>query len=184
MTSDSTSEQYIAFLRGINVGGHHKVPMADLRSLLSSIGCAQVTTLLNSGNIIFHYPSTDLEDIEVKISKALQEHFGFAVPTIIRSAANIRELVESQPFAEEQLTSDKRFYVSFFRHTKTSSITPPWSSEDNAYQILEIRGQTIISVLDLSISKTPAAMKALEQSFGKGVTTRNWNTIVRIITKL
>ena len=184
MIIDSKSEQYVALLRGINVGGHHKVPMADLKSLLASIGCAQVTTLLNSGNIIFHYHSTEMKTLEVKISNALQEHFGFAIPTIIRSATEIRELVESQPFAEVQLTSDKRFYVSFFRHTKTSSIALPWSSEDNAYQILDIRGQTIISVLDLSIAKTPAAMKTLEQSFGKDITTRNWNTIIRIIGKL
>ena len=60
----------------------------------------------------------------------------------------------------------------------------PWTSDDNSYKIIDKSDKTVLSVLDLSIAKTPKAMKAFERFFGKNITTRNWNTIKRIEKKL
>jgi len=77
-------EKYVAFLRGINVGGHHKVPMADLRKELEKLGFENVETLLNSANIIFEAISDYEENLEKKISAHLEKSFGFPIPTIVR----------------------------------------------------------------------------------------------------
>ena len=60
-------EKYVAFLRGINVGGHHKVPMANLRAEMEKLGFVDVKTLLNSGNIVFTANSQDIKDVEVQV---------------------------------------------------------------------------------------------------------------------
>ncbi len=63
-----------AFLRGINVGGHHKLPMAELRNQLATVGCEQVQTLLNSGNVVFETKNTNIQDLEASIENIFSNH--------------------------------------------------------------------------------------------------------------
>ena len=81
-------------------------------------------------------------------------------------------------------TKDIRLYVSFLKNNLEADLKLPWTSPDNSYKIIEKRNLTIISVLDLSISKSPKAMELMEHYYGKEITTRNWNTIERIGKKL
>lgn len=175
---------YIAFLRGINVSGHHKVPMAQLRVEMESLGFTQVITILNSGNIIFDSDVSDEDQLEYKISEHLESVFGFPIPTMVRSAETILQFIQKDPFKDITVTKDIRLYISFLKNESDIDLQIPWISEDNAYTILEKSQKTILSVLDISINKTPKAMKALESFFGKDITTRNWNTIKRIEKKL
>jgi uncharacterized protein (DUF1697 family) len=180
MKSKQVNEKYVAFLRGINVGGHHKVPMADLRKELEKLGFENLTTLLNSGNIIFEAISNDEESLEKKISAQLEQSFGFPIPTIVRKSEMIYELLNSDPFKDVQLTKDIRLYVSFLQENVQTKLKLPWTSSDNSYKIIGKIEKNILSVLDLSVSNTPKAMEDLERYFGRNITTRNWNTIKRI----
>ena len=173
-------EKYVAFLRGINVGGHHKVPMADLNKELQKLKFENIKTLLNSGNIIFEATDESILNLEKKTSEHLEVSFGFPIPTIIRSSEVINQLLSNNPFEDIILSKDIRLYVSFLNKDSESDLALPWTSSDNSYRIIEKRDKTVLSVLDLSISKTPKAMEAFEKFYGKDVTTRNWNTIERI----
>lgn len=177
-------EKYVAFLRGINVGGHHKVPMADLRIEMEKLHFEQVTTLLNSGNIVFESTTIPIEDLELKITRHLEKSFGFSIPTIIRPVDIIHELFKTQPFKDIEMNKNMRFYVSFLRREPKNTLEIPWQSDDGSYKVLSMQNKTIISVLDLSLSKTPKAMEVIERTFGKDVTTRNWNTLIRIVNKI
>ena len=177
-------EKYVAFLRGINVGGHHKVPMADLRKELAKLGFENMLTVLNTGNIIFDTKLEDLAEMEKKIAAHLENHFGFPIPTIIRKWETIQTFIEHNPFKEYELTKDLRFYVSFLKKDKQSDLKLPWISLDKSYKIIEKRNKNIFSILDFSIAKTPKAMNIVEKNFGKDTTTRNWNTIGRIEKKV
>ena len=178
------TEKYVAFLRGINVGGHHKVPMAELRQQLGVLNLENVVTLLNSGNIIFETTIDDADQLEELVSNHLQEHFGFPIPTIVRKATTIEQIFEANPFEGITVTKDTRLYISFLKMDVAADLTLPWTSPDTSYQIIQKEGKNILSVLDLSISKTPKAMDTLEKTYGKGITTRNWKTIERIMKKL
>ena len=70
---------FIALLRGINVGGHKKVPMAELRALLSKSGFENVQTYIQSGNVIFQTSENNIPNIESIIQKAIFDHFGFEI---------------------------------------------------------------------------------------------------------
>ena len=176
--------QYVAFLRGINVGGHHKVPMADLRQRMAMLGFTEITTLLNSGNIIFSTVEGKISQLEKRIAHDLEQHFEFPVPVLVRRAEEIEELITAQPFSEVEVTKDTRLYVSFLKEDRPHDLSLPWTSEDRSFRILQIHNRIICSVLDLSVTKTPKGMDALEQLFGKNITTRNWNTLLRIAKKL
>ena len=179
-----TKEKYVALLRGINVGGHHKVPMADLRNELEELDLENIVTLLNSGNVIFDLTSESISNLEKRISEHLEKSFGFPIPTIIRNSKMMYELLSSNPFKDVKLSKDIRLYVSFLRKNDHVKLKLPWKSSDNSYEIIGKSDKTILSVLDLSVSKTPKATEALEKYFGKDITTRNWNTIERIVMKI
>ena len=176
--------KYIAFLRGINVTGHHKVPMAELRKEFTKLGFTNVITLLNSGNVIFESKPGSEESFEQSIAVHLEKVFGFYIPVLIRNANDIIELTDSEPFKNIELTKDIRLYISFMKEKTNVDISIPWSTEDNSFQILEIRNRTIISVVNLTNTQTTKAMEILEKFFGKDITTRNWNTVMRISGKL
>ena len=183
MNSAQAGVTFVAFLRGINVGGHHKVPMAELRKQLDKLGYENIRTLLNSGNIIFDAPPDKPEDLEVRISTHLEKYFGFSIPTMVRSQSNILELFHRQPFSDVTVTKEIRRYISFLRKNNSTELDIPWSSDDGSYQIKDRISDCVLSVLDLAVSKTPKAMSALERIYGKDITTRNWNTIERIVKK-
>lgn len=184
MRTDHKTQKYIAFLRGINVGGHKKVPMADLKKTLADMGGENVITLLNSGNVIFDMDSDTEQNLEKRISQQLEQTFGFPIPVLIRTAEGIQYLFQTDPFKGVEVHKDIRLYVSFLREDKQLNLPMPWSSEDGSFKILSDNDRSILSILDLSISGTPQAMEFLEKQYGKDITTRNWKTINRIMGKL
>ncbi len=173
-------QQYTALLRGINVGGHHKVPMAELRKTLEDMGFTQVKTLLNSGNVVFSGRPEQETVLEKKIAAQLESTFKFPIPVLIRNSEEILKLVASNPFRGIEVHKDIRLYVTFLNTPPQDKRDLPRVSPEGSFQIIKITDRSICSVLDLSISRTPEAMSALEKSYGKIITTRNWNTIEKI----
>lgn len=145
---------YVAFLRGINVGGNKKVPMATLKQLLSKLGFKQVQTLLNSGNVIFQ---TDQKNLKQSIETAIKAHFGFEVATQVIAFAEIEKILKKQPFKNSLQNKNHRHYVTFVQDK-----------------------EPIFSVVDLGSKNTIDLMSKLEKEHGKNITTRNWNTLERI----
>lgn len=175
--------KYIALLRGINVGGHHKVPMAELKTKMAQWGYQNVITLLNSGNIVFESDDSELKKVESALQSQLENHFGFAIPAICVNATEISDLVSDKPFEGVEINENIRLYLTFLREKPVTVKFSEVGSEDG-FKILGIRGRVIMSVLDLSISKTVKGMEKLEKLYGKNITTRNYNTILKLHDKL
>lgn len=175
---------YIALLRGINLGKHHKVPMAVLRKEMEEIGFSNVQTLLNSGNVIFDGAPESEKKLEDRITSQLENRFDFHIPVLVRTAEEILELHNTNPFEEVTETENIRLYITFLKEDPQHELSLPWTSGDGAFRIVEIQKRAICSVVDLSQGKSTEAMQILEQLFGKNITTRNWNTIRRIAKKI
>jgi len=91
---------YVAFLRGINVGGQKKILMSDLRLLFEAIGCSGVRTYIQSGNVIF---STDKDDdLAELIYAAIKEKYDWEVPVFVRTRSELKEILTKCPFAKEK----------------------------------------------------------------------------------
>src|SRR5690625_2654452 len=90
---------FVALLRGINVGGHHKVPMAELRDVCRELGWQNIQTYIQSGNIIFSADGAPTQ-LEADLEQAIVAHFGFSVPVIIRSNYQWATYATSNPFPE------------------------------------------------------------------------------------
>lgn len=91
---------YVALLRGINVGKHNRIAMADLRDIVAGIGYRDVRTLLNSGNVVFDAEDAPVTDIAPAISDALREEQQLDVPVIVRTGEELQRVVVENPFPE------------------------------------------------------------------------------------
>lgn len=93
---------YIALLRGINVGAHHRIKMQDLKKLLTSMGLENVTTYIQSGNVIFQ--SSEVKEVlQIKMEKDIHKAFGFSTPVILRTDQEFKEIISSCPYADGEV---------------------------------------------------------------------------------
>lgn len=176
---------YVAFLRGINVGGNKKVKMEELKKSLEELGLTGVKTILNSGNIIFNAKTTDPEFLVKEIEKKLENKFGLHVDVVLRSGEEIMSLISLDPFKEVLLTANTRLYVTFLKEKISPGQKPEYKKADKSFEILRIKNGEICSVINLlPDKKTTEFMENLEKEFGKNITTRNWNTILRIAKQI
>ena len=169
---------FVALLRGINVGKAKRVPMAELRALLSSLGYNAVATLLNSGNAVFRASTGAPAKHATEIAGAISTRLKVAVPVIVKTAGELAAIVSENPIkagAEE----DSRFLVAFVQDSEAlpglavieSLVVPPeqFAVGKNSAYLLCANG--------ILGSK---AGKALLGKAGRSATTRNWATVVKL----
>ena len=173
---------YIAFLRGINVGGKNIVKMEELREVFESLGFSDVKTILNSGNVTFMSEGNDKKEMKIKIENALKKTFGREIAVLIRSCDDIRKLIQADPFKDIQVTKDTRLYVTFFSEKLQNTLKSAYISPQKDLQILRLTNTEICIAVTISANKnTTDTMGFLEKEFGKKITTRNWNTVLKLV---
>lgn len=171
------SQQYVAFLRGINVGRNTTVKMEELKKAFAELGFTSVRTVLNSGNVIFEGSPESILTLTGKIEERLKQKFGFDIKVLLRSGEEIRELIASNSFKDCQVTPDTRLNVTLLPESAKASL----ENSGKDFQILSQTAREICWLVILSPGhRTPEAMAALEKQFGKQITTRTWNTILKI----
>jgi uncharacterized protein (DUF1697 family) len=173
---------YVALLRGINLGGHKQIKMQELKKLFESMGFDGVKTILNSGNVLFQAGGAAKSALVKRIEDELEKTFGYQVAVILRTIRNIQEMADSNPFKKVKVTQDIRLYVTFLSEDPGSSLKLPYESPEKGFKILGIQDGAVFSVVTLTAKQgTTEAMASLGKEFGKRITTRNWNTIARIL---
>ena len=163
---------YVAFLRG------------ELKVTFESMGFQNVRTFINSGNVVFEAREQARSNLVKRIEQELKKSFGHDVAVILRTIREIQELVDSDPFKRVKVTPQTRLYVTFLAEKPNSNMKIPYESPEKDFKILSVQGDAVLSVVTLTAKRgTTEAMGHLEKGFGKKVTTRNWNTIVKIQKK-
>ena len=178
-----SNNQYCGFLRGINVGGNVLIKMADLKKVFEKMGFQNVRTILASGNIIFEAKQSDKKKLTHEIEMELKKIFKKDIRIILRSLDDLSKLQAAEPFKNIKVTPDIRRYVTFLSEkTRAKTITIPYSSDKGEIRIIKAAPLEIFTVLDLSKGKGSVDyMKVIEKEFGSKTTTRNWNTIEKVL---
>jgi uncharacterized protein (DUF1697 family) len=174
---------YVAFLRGINVGGHHKLPMFELKTDFEELGLEDILTVLNTGNVIFKHRGDSSADLEDRLETQLSEKHGFPIPVMVRKLEDLRRLVARDPFKAVAMNDHIRLYITFTKEQCRPEIDVPFSTEDGAFHLLNYSERIIESYLDLGKTQTTKGMELLDKLFKTDITTRNYNTIVAILEK-
>jgi uncharacterized protein (DUF1697 family) len=173
---------YAAFLRGINLGGHKQIKMDELKKLFESMGFHGVRTILNSGNVLFQGGGAPTKALVDRIEKEIEEAFGHKVAVILRTIPEVQEMADSNPFKKVKVTPETRLYVTFLSEKPAANLKLPYESHEKDFKILSIQDGAVFSVVTLMPKRgTSEAMADLEKQFGKRITTRNWNTVSKML---
>lgn len=175
--------RYVAFLRGINVGGHALVKMTDLKKAFAEMGFENVRTLLASGNVLFESARTDKRAMAGEIGAGLRKLLNKDVGVALRSRDDLEKIRSADPFRGIAVTPSLRLYVTFLSDpTRPHAIGIPYASPHGEFRILRATSGEVFSAVDLSKGKgTPEALSIIENEFGVNVTTRNWNTVLKAL---
>ena len=169
---------YIALLRGINVGKAKRVPMAQLRELLTGLGYDAVETLLNSGNAVFQAKRGSELSHAKAISAAMQQHFGFEVPVIAKSAQTLGHVVAENPFVHETVDHSK-LLVAFASEAQALAGLRSLESLVSPPERFAVGGSAAFLYCANGILESQVAAAMLGKA-GKAVTTRNWSTTLKL----
>lgn len=172
--------EYVAFLRGINIGKNKRVKMEDLRAAFEDMGYENVRTVLASGNVIFKSSSMRPASLENKIAKTLPGIIGFECDIFVVTSDSLQELADANPFKDFKIKSIYRLYVTFTRGKQRVRLKLPAKSE--GYTILGAYGGIFCSVVNVSQGSTTDLMGELDKIWEVN-TTRGWNTIARILQR-
>ncbi|MBR9847092.1 MAG: DUF1697 domain-containing protein [Algicola sp.] len=169
---------YIALLRGINVGGHKKVPMAELRELLTKSGFENVRTYIQSGNIILQSSLSDKIAIESKIQKAINTHFGFEVPVIAKTRKELKFIFDTCPFSDEK--KENSYFIMLSDSPKSDVL--------NEVSDITFKNEEFVIIKDClyfyssaGYGKSKFNMNSFEKKLDVKATARNYKTMVKLI---
>ncbi|MEU6934047.1 DUF1697 domain-containing protein [Streptomyces sp. NPDC046374] len=174
---------YAALLRGINVSGRNKVPMAELRSVLEGLGHRGVRTYLQSGNAVF---TTDREDSEDELAAALEaaieEHFGFRVPCLVRDHAYLAAVAEACPFPAAELEG-KQLHALYYSGPVTADRFARIDQEAFLPEAFALGDRVLYLYVPGGLGTSKLAEAVSRPSLNKDVTVtaRNWNTVVKLV---
>jgi len=172
---------YAALLRGINVGGNKKVPMADLRAVLTGLGLGEVRTLLQSGNAVFT-SEEDTDRLTAVIEAALADRFGFPVRVMVRSASELRAAADANPFPDP--ASDPAKYTVTFLSGRADperlDAIDPASCAPDEYRLGD-GGRELYGHFPNGLGRSKLSPLLDKRRLGVEATTRNWNTVTRLV---
>jgi len=172
-------KSYIALLRGINVGGHRKILMADLRKMFEDLGYQSVRSYIQSGNIVFNTDEEDAAYVERFLEERILEKFGFQVPVLLREKNEWQEMMQNNPFlkGEEPVES---LHITFLASKPLPELLPQLESRQTENDQIQIRGKHAYLLIKGSYHKTPLNNQWLEKTLQTQTTTRNWKGVLKI----
>ena len=174
--------QYISLLRGINVGGHKKIKMADLRRLYTNLGFSQVQSYVQSGNVIFATPNENINQLQAQIEAQIETAYGFHVPVLIRTPEQFARLLAQNPYSSAP-DDNKHQYILFLDRTPTEdelqAVTIPPKVTD---QFVPLEDALAI-FYPKGAGRGKLTTNFFERKPGISGTMRNWRTVNKLFEK-
>jgi uncharacterized protein (DUF1697 family) len=171
---------YVALLRGINVGGHNKVPINDLRKLFAELGYQDASTYIQSGNIVFKTDANDQSSIEKAIKQAIAEKFSVSVEVIAKSREELSKIVDENPFKETNFIAGEKIYLTIFSKKPSDDSIQKLSKVDGEGDRILIDEKTAYILCKKGYSETVYTNNFIEKTLGVIATTRNLKTMQKL----
>jgi uncharacterized protein (DUF1697 family) len=166
--------KHVALLRGINVGGRNIVPMKDLAAVFEAAGCRNVTTFIQSGNVIFTAPASVLKKLPAIVSTA------FNVPAVIRSHDELAAAIRGNPYLAEG-TDQKCLHLMFLSTVPTTAAVAALDPDRSPPCRFHVKGQDIYLHLPAGVAKTKITNAWIDSKLSTVSTIRNWNTVLKLL---
>ena len=172
--------KYVAFLRGINVGGKNKIKMETLREMCAALGFQNVKTYINSGNVIFETAKTDDKKLAERLEKAIEKEFLLNIKVMVRTISEIENLVKNNPFAG-QFENDKDLHVFFLDEELPTEKRELLLSNNSENEQFSVQNREIFCLLRVSVLDSLIGKDYIGKKLKVSATARNWRTVNKIL---
>ena len=172
---------YIAFLRGINVGGHKKIKMADLRLLLEGLGYKEVMTYIQSGNVIFNSLVENRDKLQNQISEVIKDHYGFEVSVLVRTRSDINKILDNNPYNDPKDLASNKIYFILLKETPENANIEATSAIIFENEKFEITPECIFLRCGLGAGKAKCNINFFESKLKVTTTSRNYRTMTKLL---
>ncbi|HMH45691.1 MAG TPA: DUF1697 domain-containing protein [Pyrinomonadaceae bacterium] len=177
----TNTTRYVAFLRGINVGGNKLIKMEALAAVFRAAGFRNVRTYIASGNVIFDSRGTNTDILAKKIEKKLTTNFGHEIAVLVYSLAELEALVELNPFGRIRRGKDVMLFVVLLRDKSSRGKLPLESRTEKFKGLALVDRAAFIVARRKKTGWFGFPNNFIEKEFGVTATTRNWSTLEKIL---
>lgn len=168
----------IALLRGINVGGRNKLPMADLKAHCSKLGATDIESYIQSGNVVFSIPEIDPITFSNDLSKAIEASHGFAPAILVITARDLEKAIRHCPFPKDDI-SEKILHFYFLSDTPAELDANKLDDLKVSSEQWALKGKVFYLYAPDGFGRSKLAAKA-ETILGVRATVRNWRTVTKL----
>lgn len=174
--------RYVAFLRGINVGGKKPIKMEDLRRVFESLRFQNVRTFIASGNVIFDSAEWDRKALTKKIERALFKAFSHEVPVVLLTVSELQGIVRRNPFKRLKPSADVVMFVAFFAEKPAAKAKMPMHSDTENLEVLAVTDRAAFILCHRKKNGRFAfPNNFFEKQFEVVATTRNWTSVNKFV---
>lgn len=173
---------YVALLRGINVGGKHRLPMEALRDIFLQAGAPSVRTYLQSGNALFSVRAGGRQAAERlcrEVERLVNERHGFEAPIVVRSVAQLAQLVRSNPFLKDG-ASESELAVLFLQAAPSARALAALDPKRSPGDAFAANAGDVFLHLPNGAARTRLTTAYFDRALGTVSTARNWRTVVAL----
>jgi len=171
---------YVALLRGINVGGHKQVAMADLRDLLTQVGFVDARSLLQSGNLVFRSDAGTGVRLERLLEAEAEKRLGLRTDFLVRTAEEWKAVVARNPFPDEAERDPAHLLVVFLKDAPDGKNVEALQAVITGPEIVRAHGRQAYIVYPSGIGRSRLTSTLIEKKLDTRGTGRNWNTVLKL----
>jgi uncharacterized protein (DUF1697 family) len=166
--------RYVGLLRGVNVGGNNLVPMPQLRSVVTSLGHSDVSTYIQSGNIVF----TSKEEVTPQsLETAIESAFGIRIDVILRTPAELKRALKANPFETSELAT---VHVGFMKAPPPAGVVAKLDPEPFLPERFVIKASELYVCLPNGVARTKL-LSYLARHLEVPTTLRSWKTVTKLV---
>ncbi len=170
---------YIGLFRGINVGGNNILPMKELVALLGNIGCRNVKTYIQSGNVVLQSKEKNVSRLSSKIGAEIKKSHGFEPQVLLLELEEMKKAVESNPFPEAE-SEPKSLHLNFLTSVPENPDLKALESLKKESERFDLKGKVFYVHAPEGLGRSKLAANA-EKFIGVSMTGRNWRTVCKIM---
>lgn len=171
----------ICLLRGVNVGGRHKLKMDDLRWFCESLKLTNVKTHLQSGNVVFQTSERNWTVLAGKLQAAIERKCGFRPDILFRTIPEMREVMARNPFAKRKGIEPGKLVVAFLEQEPTLSARQALLQMDIAPEELHVIGRQLYLYFPNGQARPRLSWAHVGKIIPTATTARNWNTVIKLL---
>jgi len=173
--------KFVVLLRGINVSGHKKIKMVDLREMLNKLKFHEVETYIQSGNIVLNSSENDNVKIAEKVKKGIADTFGFDVPVLVRTYEELKSIFDGNPYTDAADIEGKKIYFALLEETPQPEAIEEFRKENFVHDRFVVTNNCVYLNYINGAGKAKLTNNLIERKLKVSATSRNYRTMTKLL---